>query len=215
MNGTRARSTLFTLAVVAWFGSFAVLARLGTWTTFAIVGVVIAALLVRLRMVPTVRLTPNRLNVGIGLATGLFMVLFTHLAYGWLSSRAPAVASGTARLMGLLNVSGFSAGSRTSLIVLIASCEEILFRGALSGRAVTGALPLNSLSSREVGKVVALAAVYAFTTTPLGSPLLAICALLCGSLWGVLALATGSLIAPILAHVVWDLGVLIAWPLLS
>lgn len=215
MSGTRARSALFTLAVVAWFGSFAVLARLGTWTTFAIVGVVIAALLIRLRMVPAARLTPNRLNVGIGLGSGLFMVVFTHLAYRWLSSLAPGIAAGTARLMELLNVSGFSAGSRTSLIVIIASCEEILFRGALSGRGVKGALPLNSLSGREVSQVVALAAVYAFATTPLGSPLLAICALLCGSLWGMLALATGSLVAPILAHVVWDLGVLIAWPLHS
>jgi membrane protease YdiL (CAAX protease family) len=210
-----ARATLFTLAVVAWFGSFAVLARLGTWTTFAVIGVAIAAPLIRLRIVPAARLTPNRLNVGIGLGSGLLMVMLTHLGFRWLSWLAPGVGVATARLMGLLNVSGFSAGARSCLIVLIASCEEILFRGALSGRGVRRSLPLNPLSSRELRRVVGLAALYALTTAPLRSPLLALCALFCGSLWGILGLATGSLVAPILAHVIWDLGVLMVWPLLT
>ena len=215
MSGTRARSTLFTLAVVAWFGSFAVLARLGTWTTFAVIGVALSVPLIWLQIVPATRLAPNRLNVGIGLGSGLLMVVLTHLAYRWLSSLVPGVGAATLRLMGLLNVSGFSAGARSSLIVLIASCEEVLFRGALPDRGVRRSLPLNPLSNRELRGVVGLAALYALATAPLGSPLLALCALLCGSLWGILALATGSLVAPVLAHVVWDLGVLIVWPLLA
>ncbi|HKO51224.1 MAG TPA: CPBP family glutamic-type intramembrane protease [Polyangiaceae bacterium] len=198
---------------MAWFTSFVVLARLGTWTTFAAVGVALAAPLILLRMVPWVRLRPNQLNVRVGLLSGLLMVVLTQLVYRSLCAFAPDVGAATARLMDLLNVSGFSAGSRAGLIMLIARCEEILFRGALPGRAVQSAPPMNPLSTRELAKVVALAAAYALTTTPLGSPLLLICALLCGSLWGVLGLATGSLVAPILAHVVWDLGVLIVWPL--
>ena len=209
------RSTLFALAVVVWFFSFAVLARLGTWTTFAVVGVAMAALLIGLRIVPTALLKPNRVNVGVGLISGLTMVLLTHVAYYGLTSLAPVIAAATARLMGLLYVSGFSATGRTGLIVLIASCEEILFRGALPELSRRRALPLREFARRDVRRVVSLAAVYALTTTPLGSPLLAICALLCGSLWGVLGLATGSLVAPMLAHVVWDLGVLIVWPLLG
>jgi uncharacterized protein len=215
VTGTRVRSTLFALAVVVWFFGFAVLARLGTWTTFAVVGVAMAALLIGLRVVPMALLKPNRVNVGVGLISGLTMVLLTHVAYYALTSLAPVIGAATARLMGLLYVSGFSAAGRTGLIVLIASCEEILFRGALPELSRRRALPLRKFERRDVRRVVSLAAVYALTTTPLGSPLLAICALLCGSLWGILSLTTGSLVAPMLAHVVWDLGVLIVWPLLS
>lgn len=215
MIQTRVRSTLFALAVVVWFVSFAVLARLGTWTTFAVVGVAMAALLIGLRVVPIGLLKPTRANVGVGLTSGLMMVLLTHVAYYGLTLLAPVIGAATARLVGLLNVSGFSAGPRTLLIVLIASCEEILFRGALPNLSTRRALPLREFKRRDVRRVVSLAAVYALTTTPLGSPLLAICAVLCGSLWGVLGLVTGSLVTPMLAHVVWDLGVLIVWPLLT
>ncbi|MEO6603239.1 MAG: CPBP family glutamic-type intramembrane protease [Polyangiaceae bacterium] len=199
---------------MVWFVSFAVLARLGTWTTFAFVGGAMAALLIGLRAVPIGLLKPTRANVGLGLTAGLAMVLLTHVAYYALNLLAPVIGAATARLMGLLNVSGFSAGARTGLIVLIASCEEILFRGAIPKPSTSRAVPLREFKRRDLRRVVSLAAVYALTTTPLGSPLLAICAVLCGSLWGVLALTTGSLVTPMLAHVVWDLGVLIVWPLL-
>jgi membrane protease YdiL (CAAX protease family) len=45
-----------------------------------------------------------------------------------------------------------------------------------------------------------------------GSFLLVACAFACGAVWGTLRVATGSLAAPIVAHVVWDLGVLLVWP---
>ena len=100
MNGTYARTSLFVLAVVAWFVSFALLARLGTWTPVALVGVALAAPLVQLRMLPSARLKPNRLNVGVGLFAGLVMVLLTHIAYRGLCALSPEVGASPARLMG-------------------------------------------------------------------------------------------------------------------
>ena len=58
-----------------------------------------------------------------------------------------------------------------------------------------------------------LAACYAAATLTLGSFLLVVCAFLCGMAWGGLRVATRSLVAPIVAHVVWDLGIFLAWPL--
>jgi membrane protease YdiL (CAAX protease family) len=62
-------------------------------------------------------------------------------------------------------------------------------------------------------QIVAFAAVYALAALPLGSSLLVLCAFLCGVVWGGLRSATGSLVVPILTHVIWDLGVLVVWPL--
>jgi uncharacterized protein len=65
----------------------------------------------------------------------------------------------------------------------------------------------------RISRVAILAACYAAATLPLGSPLLAACAFLCGLAWGSLRVATRSLAPPIVAHIVWDLGVLLVWPL--
>jgi membrane protease YdiL (CAAX protease family) len=40
-----------------------------------------------------------------------------------------------------------------------------------------------------------------------------LCAFVCGTVWATLRVATGSIVVPILAHVLWDLGVLLVWPL--
>ena len=100
-------------------------------------------------------------------------------------------------------------------MVVVATCEEILFRGALAGKGQeTGRVGLHDLLTwRGLGTIVALAACYAAATLTLGSSLLVVCALLCGMAWGGLRVATCSLVAPIVAHIVWDLGIFLAWPL--
>ena len=49
----------------------------------------------------------------------------------------------------------------------------------------------------------------------LESGLLILCAFGCAVLWGGLRVATRSLVVPIIAHVVWDLGILVVWPLVQ
>jgi membrane protease YdiL (CAAX protease family) len=144
------------------------------------------------------------------------MVVLTHLAYGWLSALIPGVHEATRALLKLLNVVGFTPAERAGLIVVIASCEELLFRGPLPALVASKARPAWRWPVRsEVTRLLAFAAVYALTTVPLGSPLLVVCAFACGSVWGTLRIASGSLVAPILTHVIWDLGVLLIWPLAS
>ena len=215
MTEQRNRGLLFALALLAWFLSFAILARYGTWSTFAVVGVVLTIVLLRVRAVPLALLRPSGANVSTGLLVGLVMVVGTHWVYGWLSALVPGVRVSMGQLLQLLNVAGFSASQRASLVVLIASCEEVLFRGSLPGDSKRAALTLRAPNGRELARVICLAAFYAGTTAPLGSALLASCAFLCGTLWGALRITTRSLVAPVLAHVVWDLGVLLVWPLLA
>ena len=200
------------LALVGWVSCFAVLAHFGTWTPFAFVGLGLASLAVSQRVVPRSLLQPSFASTTLGIAGGALMVVGTHLAFRAVVSFAPPVAAATRQLLVLLNVAGFSPGVRALLIVLIASCEEVLFRG-LPSFAAAGSNGPHWPSRRELAQILALAAVYALTTLPLGNALLVLCAFLCGSLWGLMGIATGSLVVPLLAHVVWDVGVLLVWPL--
>ena len=201
------------LALSAWTLCFVVLRHVGTWTPFAFVGLGLATLVVSQRVVPRSLLRPSLASMTLGIAGGALMVVGTHLAFRAVVSFAPPVAAATRQLLVLLNVAGFSPGVRALLIMLIASCEEVLFRGLLPSFATPGSRGPHWPSRRELAQILALAAVYALTTLPLGNALLVLCAFLCGSLWGLMGIATGSLVVPLLAHVVWDVGVLLLWPL--
>ena len=97
---------------------------------------------------------------------------------------------------------------------MIATSEEVLFRGALpTSRAASGGHRLLGLTWADLFQVIIFAAGYALATMALGSLLLMVCAFVCAIVWGSLRLASGSLVAPIVAHVLWDPGVLVVWPL--
>lgn len=199
------------LATGAWLLCFAVLASRGTWIQFAVAGAVLASSSVVVRAVEARRLHLSVPNISVGLVAGTLMVLFTHLTYGMLAPVVPNLRDATVELVRLIHCNSFSPAARVGLVAIIATCEEVLFRGPLAG----GSLPRNvrAPSPAELLHIVLLATVYALATATLGSPLLVLTAFLCGVAWGVLCVCTGSLVAPIVAHIVWDLGVLVLWPM--
>lgn len=212
---TRLGLRLFALTLVSWTLCFAALRHLGTWAPFAFVGIFLATFSLSQHVVPRALLKPSRASVAAGVAAGALMVVATHLAFRVIVTLSPVVAAGTGQLLHLLNVTGFSSAVRSMLIVLIASCEEVTFRGLLPASSSTSSTRPHWPSHRERKQILAFAVAYALTTLPLGSPLLVLCALTCGSLWGLMRIATGSLVVPLLAHVIWDLGVLVVWPLVD
>lgn len=209
---TPSGSKLTVIALLAWTACFAVLRYTQNWLPFAFVGVLLAVVGIATRAVPRELLRPAPAALTLGALAGGAMVLLTHAAYSLSGALVPAVRPATGELLALLNVVGFTPASRALLIVVIASCEEVLFRGPGSG-VLAGLTRPHWPVRLELARLLGFSAVYALTTAPLGSPLLVLCALLCGAIWGVLRVATGSLIVPILAHVIWDLGVLSLWPL--
>ena len=122
------------------------------------------------------------------------MALATHLSYGPISALAPFVKTGTAQLY-------LENASRPRLLfglllVPIAIAEEIVWRGAVQ-----------TALSAQFGSAVAVlagAALYAVCHAPIGAPVLMIAALGCGLVWGALRATTAGLVAPILAHILWD-----------
>jgi hypothetical protein len=148
-------------------------------------------------------LRPRPKPILIGLAAGLLLVLATHLSYGPISVVAPFVKTGTAQLY-LENASRPRLAFGL-LLVPIAIAEEVVWRGAVQA----------ALTARFGSAVAVLggAALYAVCHAPIGAPVLMIAALGCGLVWGVLRATTAGLVAPILAHVLWDEILLFIAPL--
>jgi membrane protease YdiL (CAAX protease family) len=204
---------LTAIALVAWLLCFGVLHRFGTWLPFGIVGALLATLAIAIGALPSARLRPSPSLIGIGVLSGSLMVALTHAGYRLAAALLPGVPPATRTLFGLLDAVGLSTLTRSVLVVVIASCEEILFRAPLLVTGPATTKRAGPIAAHELRRVCAYAALYAITTVPLGSPLLVLCALVCGIIWGILALLTGTLMVPILTHVIWDLGVLLVWPL--
>ena len=212
---TARRLLLLALAVAAWLVCFALLVHLGTWAGFALAGAALVALALTFDPALLGLLRPSVAKVGMGFLLGAMMILLTHAAFSVVTVRLPEIRTATRGLYALLNNSGFSPVAQATFVVVVATCEEILFRGVLAGTGQgTGQGGLHDLLTwRGLWTVVALAACYAAATLTLGSALLVACALLCGMAWGGLRVATRSLVSPIVAHIVWDLGIFLAWPL--
>jgi membrane protease YdiL (CAAX protease family) len=203
------------LAVVLWLVCFAVLLRFGTWAPFVVCGTALAGLTLWCDAAARALLRQTHWQaLAVGLASGLLMVGLTHVGFALLTRLSPALHAEVVRMFALLRVADFPKAMSAGLIAVIASCEEVIFRGALLGPPARRGTPWSrALDRAAYARIVALAVAYAAAMGTSGSPLLVAWALVCGLLWGALRLVTHALIAPIAAHVVWDLGVLIVWPL--
>jgi len=208
------RILLLVLALAAWVGCFVVLVRWGTWTLFAFAGGALVTVSTWTDPALFGLLRPSLAKLGIGLMVGMLMLALTHAAFALFAILHPGIAAATLELYGLLNAIGYSSLARAALIVAIAASEEVLFRGVLvdSGLDNLEDWRLRVMSWPRLSRLLVLSIGYAAATLPLGSPLLFACALLCGLVWGGLRVATQSLVPPVAAHIVWDLGVLLVWP---
>lgn len=206
---------LTSIALLVWAGCFWVLQRTGQWLHLAFAGCAMGIAVLVTGAVPKPLLHPTPRAFAVGALSGVVMVVVTQLGYRVVAQLWPDVVAETAALLALLNVVGFSGWARALLIATIASSEELVFRGLLPTSPAPSASPSTRWrpGPRQILAFVGLTLLYALTTAPLGSGLLIGCALVCGLIWGALRLTTGSLIVPILAHVIWDMGVMILWPL--
>jgi membrane protease YdiL (CAAX protease family) len=197
-----ARSALF--AVVTWSLAAAVAGRAGLWLGIGSVAILLGVVvLVRDRAVRA-RLAPSWPRILVGLTTAAVMIVATYLLSPVLQSAAP-LEYDLQRLYAAFR----AAGPGTAVIALgpVVIGEEVVWRGAVQGA-------LERHAGAPAAAVLS-AAVYALVHAPIGSPLLVLTALACGTVWGMLRAATGSLVPSIVSHALWDAVVLLACPLVS
>jgi hypothetical protein len=207
---------MLALAAAVWLFCFALLPPLGSWTPFAIAGPALTGLALFSDADTRALLRPSFLTVALGLGVGLLMAALTHVAFAAVTGLVPQALTATERLFDLLHVGDFTPAARAGLIVVVATCEEVIFRGAIAGPPAGRDDPVLHCPGRnDLSRVVPLAVVYALATATLRSEILVVSAFACAIVWSLLRVATRSLVAPIVAHVVWDLFVLVMWPLVA
>ena len=202
---TKDDTTSLALAcTVVWVIAAASTGPLGIW--LAIGGTAVAlgvAVLVFDHPAANRLLQPSRRLVLLGAAAGGAMAAVTYLLYPVLARVAPFIASDTARL--------YAAFRPPSLLIASVALGPVVLGEELVWRGVVQAALVRRL--RPWGGVTLAAAAYALAHAPLGSPVLVIVAFLCGLFWGALRATTSSLVPTLVAHLVWDLLVLLWLPL--
>ena len=148
-------------------------------------------------------LQPSPRLVLLGAAAGGVMAAATYLLYPVLARLAPFIATDTARL--------YAAFRPSSLLIASVALGPVVLGEELVWRGVVQAALVRRL--RPWGGVTLAAAAYALAHAPLGSPVLVMVALSCGLFWGALRVTTSSLVPTLVAHLVWDVIVLLWLPL--
>ena len=156
-------------------------------------------------------LRPQLRSTGWGLLGAAVMIAGTYVLYGPLCAVFSGLPRETEQLYQLLRSGASSTLWMLVLITAVSASEEIIWRG----RTLTSAGDTRPArpSLRQTMRVFGFALVYGLAHAASGFVTLIGLAFLCGLFWGLLRVATRSLWAPILTHVLWDVSVMIVWPL--
>jgi uncharacterized protein len=174
----------------------------GIWGGIGGTSLALAALLLwrdREQLLPL--LSPTARGLGWGAAGTVVMVAATYGLFPLAIRFCPPLAADADRLY-----AQFGAPSPLvlfGLLPLIILSEEIVWRGAVQ----------NAVEARGLPAAVGVGVLYGIAHLPAGSWLLAGVAAAAGTYWALLRHVSGGLVAPLLAHLVWDALVLVFLPL--
>lgn len=197
-------SRLAIVCVLAWLAAGASSPLLGVW--LAIGGAAIAlgvAVLVFDWTASRDGLRPTARAVLLGLAAGAVMSVLTYLVYPPAARAVPFIAADTSFLYAAFRVPPPLVASLMLAPVILG--EELVWRGVVQGALVRRFGPARGIAFA--------ATLYGLSVAPLGSPVLVAVAFACGAVWGTLRHTSTSLVPPLLAHLLWDLLVLLWLPL--
>jgi membrane protease YdiL (CAAX protease family) len=200
------RTTLALVCVVVWVAAAASTRPFGIWLPMggAAVGLgIVVFVLDRAALSVTVRPTlPLFLS---GIAAGSVMAAATCLLYPLLVRLATGIAIDVSMLYAAFRAPSPTVASLALAPVVVG--EELVWRGVVQPALVRRFGPWAG--------TLLTAVVYAVVLAPLGSPVLVGVAFSCGLAWGTLRTVTGSLVPVLVAHLLWDLLVLLWRPLIS
>lgn len=202
---TDARNTsLAFLCVVAWLVAAAGAELLGIWSAIGGAAVLLGLAVWRFgQPSPSLRLKPSPRLVLLGAALGGSMAVVTHVAHPLVVQALPFIAQETERLYAAFRAPSLVVAA-VALVPVVAG-EELVWRGLVQTALVRR---LGAWRGVSLGALV-----YALALLPLGSPLLSVVAFACGLVWGTLCALTGSLVPTLVAHLLWDVLVLLWLPL--
>jgi hypothetical protein len=142
-------------------------------------------------------------NVLLGIGTGVVMSLATWGLYPVSGELIPEIHTEVPKLYALLRQTPGPVAA-FPVLVLVVFAEERVWREL--------AIDVFARARPGARAVLLSAVVYTFPQIAFRSPLLFVVALGCGLIWGALRLQTRGLVAPLLAHLIWDLLVFVLFP---
>ena len=196
--------TVLALCVAAFSLAMGLREVLNIWIGTGSAAVISILLVRRVSSPPSLQTNEDPFRSGItGLLVGLVMSMATWVLYPISIDLVPAIGVEVPKLYGLLRqfpgpVWAFP------VLALVVGVEELVWRGL--------AIDLFSKSLSASGAVLLASLVYVLPQIAFRSPLLVIVALLCGIVWGALRVRTHGLLAPLIAHLTWDLLVFVLFP---
>jgi membrane protease YdiL (CAAX protease family) len=195
--------TLLLLAalIVAWF---LLIHRFGQGNVYAVVGpyaclvcvVAVAADAAHLRGL----LKPQLRAAAIGLAIGVGMTALTYPVFKLAASQLPWLRGTVTSLY--IGARSTTLPKALAWVLAVILAEELLFRGAW----------LHALSQHmSQGQAAAVSvATYSLAQFGTGSVIVMLMAVVCGSIWTVQR--TGSLLSPLVSHLIWTPTVILLYP---
>lgn len=182
--------------------------RLGTGDVYAVMGpfsLLVSGLVLSLRRRALLgRLRPAPSPIATGLLVGVATTLATYPAFDVCTELVPSLRP---RVRALYEVADAVASrERIVWVVSIVLAEELLFRGLVLEEVL-------GTGRRELVVLVPVVS-YALAQWGTGSAVVLAMALVMGTIWTLERLWTGSLLAPLISHLVWTLGVIVIWPVL-
>lgn len=177
---------------------------IGLWWGISGIALLCGALAVlRERNLLLERLRPSTPLVLMGLAGGAVMVVATYALYPVAGRLIVTLPAETAALYALLG--RIPSAVSIPLLPLVILSEELVWRGVVQETLL-----------RRFGtwwSVPLAAGVYALAHAPAGNTLLALLCVACGMFWSALRARSGSILVPLITHLVWDALVFVLAPL--
>ena len=206
---TTSRPSLTTLleiavAMAVWLAGFVILRATGSFLPLTVGAVSLAALFLARDRTLRGSLRLSLPTAGVALLLTAAMIGATYGGFALVGHVWAALDPQTIALYGLLRPDRYPPALMALLLASTAASEEVIFRGKL----------LAKLGSGPQG-VVLSACLYALAHLTGGSALLMALAFACGVFWGAVRRLTGSLMAAIVVHVLWDLCIMLLHPLLK
>jgi membrane protease YdiL (CAAX protease family) len=188
---------------LAWATAMLLARFIDPWIPIALAAVIVSAAIVSAGR-PDIRelFRPAPSRILIGLLGAAIMLAATYGLFPLVARSLPALASETGNLYARF-LAGRSTVSILLFVIPVIVAEELMWRGAFQ-EWIAQRLPASRLAI-----IVLAAAGYAIAHLPLGSPLLAGIAFLCGLYWSALRSLTRSVVPSLIAHLAWDLALIL------